>query len=385
MQQHGSLTPAKKQVFEKTWHINAKNFNAIRQVIANISPEQYQQLLQRLKTALAEGHIIEVMPEEYRKVNTVVLLDFRGQTRRTTDRWIFVTDTEKVNAFVARTVQVFPPSLRSVVERYLMESFKPVWLFDKGTTDKQRQLRYDAEENKVYRKYELGSLLVRQDQEIDKAELQILELENRAYWNSINPRDRLLANAGIVVLITLITVSLWFYCYKFQKKAIESWSRASILAAFLFAMVALARIMDLGGWNSYTTVFEVVLIAMVMAIAYDHRFALVVMTALVAILMIALNGSVSLLLTLLAAGTTVVLTLEDIRTRSKLFEIASAAALMAFAVVWASQLANYQEVKFTLKTRLCRGGRGVRRRPRGPGHAAPDRAALPDRDEHDPA
>lgn len=354
--QYANLAPAKKELFEKTWHVNAKNFDAIRQIVANLSPEQYQQLLHRLKVALAEGNIIEVMPDEYRKANTVVLVDPDARTTPSTDRWTFATDTEKVNAFVKRTARVFPAGLSPLVERYLTETIKPIWLFDKGTTDKRRQLRYDADDNKVFRKYEPGSLLVRQDQEIDKSELQLLELENQAYWNSINPRDRLLSNAGVVVLVTLITVSLWFYCYKFQKKAIESWSRAAILATFLFAMVALARAMDLGGWNSYTTVFEVVLIAMVMAIAYDHRFALVVMAVLVTLLMIALNGSVSLLLTLLAAGATVVLTLDDIRTRSKLFEIASAAALMAFAVVWASQLANYQEVKFTLKSAFAAAG-----------------------------
>ncbi len=354
--QHKDLPPAKKKTFEKTWHITAANYNALRQLTAKVSPQQFQELLGQLKSALAAGNIIEIMPEEYRKANTVVLMNPEIQSSRKTDQWVFDQDTDKVNIFIARTVQVLPASLQPVVERYLKEHFKPIWLFDKAATDKERQLRFDSDENKIYRKFEPGSLLVRQDQEIDKRELQLLELENKAYWNSINPRERLLANTGIVIMVAVIGMALWIYCYKFQRRAIHNWTRAMALGLSLFTMVAVARVMDLGGWNSYTTVFEVVLIGMVMAIAYDHRFALVVMTCLVCLLMIALNGNVSLLLTLLAAGTTTVLTLEDIRSRSKLIEIASGAALMAFAVVWASQLANYQEIKFTLKSAM--GGAG---------------------------
>jgi cyclic-di-AMP phosphodiesterase PgpH len=357
VQQYKDLPAAKKQSLEKVWHINARNYGPIREAVAHVPPEQYQQLLRQLKIALAEGNIIEVIPDEYRKANTVVLADTDEKTTRPTDRWIFANDVDKVNAVLAHiTAQTFPATLRPVVQGYLTETFKPVWRFDKETTEKHRQLRYNSDDNKVFRKFEPGSLLVRQGQEIGRTELQLLEMENTAYWESINPRDKLLANTGVVILVAIISVALWIYCYKFQKKAIENWSRATVLGTLLFAMVALARIMDLGGWNSYTTVFEVVLIAMVMAIAYDHRFALVVMTVLVVLLMIALSGNISLLLTLLAAGTTVVLILDDIRTRSKLFEIASAGALMAFAVVWASQLANYQDVKFTLKSAFAAAG-----------------------------
>jgi cyclic-di-AMP phosphodiesterase PgpH len=356
VQKHNELPAAKKQGFEKTWHITAQNYAGLRKLFANFSPPQFQELLNRLKTALAAGNIIEIMPEEYRKANAVILVNPEIQSSRKTDQWVFDQDTDKVNSFIFRTVQVLPAGLQPVVERYLKEHFKPIWRFDKATTDKERQLRFNSDENKVFRKFEPGSLLVRQDQEIDKRELQLLELENQAYWNSINPRERLLSNSGIVILVTVIGVALWIYCYKFQRRAIYSWSRAMVLGLLLFVLVAMARIMDLGGWNSYTTVFEVVLIGMVMTIVYDHRFALVVVTSLVCLLMIALNGNTSLLLTLLAAGTTTVLTLEDIRSRSKLIEIASGAALMAFAVVWASQLANYQEIKFTLKSAMGAAG-----------------------------
>ncbi|MFA5863771.1 MAG: HDIG domain-containing metalloprotein [Phycisphaerae bacterium] len=356
IKQHSDLPTAKKLVFEKTWHINAQNFNDLRQFISKISPEEFQKSVRKLKTSLAAGNSIEVIPEEYRKANTVVLVNPETKIPRQTDQWIFDTDSEKVNAFLARTIQVLPLGFQPVVERYLKENFKPIWLFDKAATDKQRQTRFDSEANRVFRKFEPGSLLVKQDQEIDKREVQLLEMENKAYWNSINPREKLLAEAGIAMLVVVISVSLWVYCARFQRKAIHNWSRASVLALSLFAMVAMARIMDLGGWNSYGTVFEVVLLAMVMSIAYDHRFALVVMTALVCLLMITLNGNVSLLLTLLAGGATVVLTLEEIRSRSKLIEIASAAALMAFAVVWASQLADYQEVKYILKSAMSAAG-----------------------------
>jgi len=353
VKKYEELTPVKREALAKTWKIDAKNFPAVHQSLTSIPPEQFQQILQRFKTVLAGENIIEIMPDDYRAANVVILVDPETKARRETNRWIFEKDTDKINGVLARTVQTVPGPLQPIGERYLKENFKPIWRFDKESTEKQRQLRFNDEGNKVYRKYEPGSLLVRQGQGIDKRELQLLEMENKAYWNSMSPRDKLLANSGTVILVAVITISLGIYSYRFQQKAIHSWTRVGSLALILFAMIAMARIMDLGGWNNYTTVFEVVLIAMIMTIAYDHRFALVVMTGLVCLLMIALNGRVSLLMTLLASGTTVILTLDDIRSRSKLFEIASASALMAFAVVWASQLADYQNVNFTFWSALA--------------------------------
>jgi hypothetical protein len=358
-QTYQEVTPEEQKALAQTWQVDDKNFTPLRELVSKTSPEQFQILLKKFKDALLAENLIEVRPEEYGKANMVILDDAGSKIRRQTDLWFFVQDQAKVRAFLDRTVKVFPEGLEGLVRQYMSEHFKPIWQFDKAQTDKQRLVRYESDENKQYRKYEAGSTLVRQDQRIGNREIQLLELEHKAYWKSLSTRDRLLSNAGSVMLIIVITVGLWVYAYKYERRAIHNWSRTFALAFSLFFMVLLARVLNLSGLNNYTATFEVVLLAVVMTITYNQRFALLVTSVLVMLLMVTLStvdDSVSLLLTLLTAGTTVVLTLEEVRLRSKLIEIASAASLMAFAVVWASQLASYQDVRYILGNSLNAAG-----------------------------
>jgi len=358
-QKYQEVSAEDQKTLMDNWHVGPANFQEIRQLVSTITPEQYQLYIKKLTEELLKGNAIEVRPEEYGKANLVILDAPEYKIRRQTDQWFFVQDEAKVQAFLNRATQVLPQGLQKLFAQYLFDQFDPIWKFDKAQTDKQRLLRYESDENSQYRKYETGSVLVRQDQRIGNREYQLLELEHKAYWGSLSPKNRLLSNTGTVMLVLAITVASWAYAFKYQKRAIRNWTRATALAFSMFLMIFLARVLNLSGLNNYTATFEVVLIAAVMTIAYDHRFAMVLITSLVMLLMITLNtmdDSVSLLLTLLAAGTTVILTLEEVRLRSKLIEIASAAALMSFAIVWASQLASYQDVRYILGNALNAAG-----------------------------
>ncbi len=351
-----SLPEKKRKVLESKWKINNKIFDKIRKDIAKISPEQFHSDIRKLKRILIDSNFIEVMPAEYRKVNIVILSDTDLNIHRRTDKWQFIKNKQAVEEFVDNAVKVLNPAIRSIVREYLLKNFRPVWLFDKAQTDKQRQIRYLSNENFRYEKFQPGLVLVPRDHEIGKRDLHLLELEHQAYWKSIAPKKKLLAYSGIVITVLLITMSLWIYCYKFQPRAIRNWGRSLALAGSILTMVGLARIASLAGLNDYSSVFGVVFIGIVMTIAYDQRFALMTVATLTALLMIALHGNVSLFLTLLAAGTTSVITLDEIRTRSKLIEVATASAAISFAVVWSSQLADYQEVSFILRNAISAAG-----------------------------
>ncbi len=351
-----SLPEKKRKHIIAKWKINAKTFDKLRKDILKISPEQFRANIKKLKQALINSNFIEVMPAEYRTVNIVILSDPDLNIHKRTDKWQFIKNKQAVKQFIDNAVKVIDPPLRPIVRNYLVDNFKPIWLFDKAQTDKQRQIRYESDENLRYEKFQPGIVLVPRDQEIGKRDLHLLELEHQAYWKSIEPRKKLLAYSGIIITVFLITMALWVYCYKFQPKAIQNWARSLALAITLFAMVSLARIASLAGLNDYCSVFGVVFIGIVMTIAYEQRFALMTVATLTALLMIALHGNVSLFLTLLSAGTTAVITLDEIRTRSKLIEVATASAAISFAVVWSSQLADYQEVSFIIRNAISAAG-----------------------------
>ncbi len=356
VQEVKSLSKDKKFLFEKKWKISPKQLASIKKAISKISPETFRKQILDFRKTLIRSNFIEVMPTKYRKANVVVLIDPKEKIRRKTDKWVFTKNSDSTRKLISDGVKVFSPELREVIKNYLLADFKPVWLFDKAHTDKQRLLRYTSDANLKYQKYQAGVVLVERNHAIGKPELRLLELEHNAYWKSIEPQKKIVADAGTATLLAIIMLGLWIYCFKFQRRAVHNWSRTLALSSSILFMVALARIGNLSGLNNYTTVFEVVLLGMVMTIAYNQRFALTVTVGLICLLMITLNGDVSLLLTLLAGGVTAIITLDEIRSRSKIIEVATASAAISFAVIWASQLADFQDMVFILRNALSAAG-----------------------------
>ncbi len=351
-QKFESLSEDQKKFLERKWDIKEKEFQKARETLSKISQEEFHTIIERIHRKLISSNLIEVMPDKYQTANKVVLIDKTYNVNRQTEEWTFAKNQEAVENFVSTLTSNFPTGIRGLIEKYLLKNFKPVWLFDKTRTNKERQIRYAADENIRYEEFQPGMVLVVRGKEIGKRELHLLELEHKMYWKSIAPKKKLLAYAGIVTLVTIITIGFGFYCYMFKRRILQNWARALAIAFIALLMLFLGRVLSLSGINIYASTFEIVLLAMVITIAYDQRFALMMTGALICLFMIMLNGIIALLLSLLSAGFVAIFTLDDVRTRSKIIEVATASAVMSFAVVFASQLADFQEIGFILRNGL---------------------------------
>jgi len=346
--EYSSLPEAKRKSLKEQWGIDQGNFKALRDQVATAGPEQFQAKLKELISFLIASNIIEVMPEEYRKATSIIFSGRPGRGPLEVRQWTFANDKEKLARLGDEAGRIFARPLAAVVQRYLVSNFQPIWLFDRAETDRHRQRRYDSDQNLRYRNYAEGQILVGANQKIGTRELELLRLEHDAYWASLSRQAKFLAHTGVVVIVFLITVAVGIYCVKFEFRAIHNWTRSLALALTTFSMVVLALVLPFAGLNDYAAAFEVVFIASVMTIAYNQRFAMMSTVVLTCLLVMGLNGNVHLLLALLAGGVTVVFTLNEVRRRSKLIEVAGASGLMTFVVVWAVQLADYQDLRYIL-------------------------------------
>jgi len=343
------LSEAKKEWLAKPWKVDEQNFAKIREQIQKLQAED---VLNAVRAELVKCPIIQEMPEAYRKATLVILTDPQAGSEQETKSWAFAQDGTRVAEAVSQAAAKVPPPLGEAIHNYLTERFQPIWVFDREMTNQQRKARSEAKENEQYRKYERDQVLVRQGQTIVGRELALLKLEHQTYLNSLSSRAKLAAHASVGVLVLLLTVFLGVYAANFEFRAVHNWSRFLAVAFLLFLVVALARLLDLLGWNPHTSVFGMVLAASIVTIAYNQRFALVVSTALVGLLLVCLQGDYQLFLPLTAAAATVIFTLDEVRSRSKLIEVAGASAFIGFAVVWAAQLASFQDFTYAFWTSI---------------------------------
>lgn len=324
------------------WGIDEAAFQKLKTSVGTISPEQLQSRLAKLRASLVALDVIDQIPEAYQKSVSVRLVDPAGNTSRQPGRWQLVGNRQQVGRLFVRAV-AFPGPFGETVKKYLIDHKQAIWQFDETETERQRQSSYASQPGE-YIEYLPGDKLIEQNRKIGERELSRLKLEHRKFLESRPLRWKVLSYAGTLTLVGLITLVLGVYCVKFEFRAIHNWTRSMALALTLLMMIIIILALGLTGWkNHYTAVFAVVLVGSVMTIAYNQRFALTVTVALTCLLLIGLQGDVSLLLTLFAGGITAVLTLDEVRRRSKLIEVAGASAMISIAVVWASQLISHQQ------------------------------------------
>jgi putative nucleotidyltransferase with HDIG domain len=148
---------------------------------------------------------------------------------------------------------------------------------------------------------------------------------------------------AITVIVVLIALAVAFYIHHFQKRIIKNHTRALALAGLFILLLAITKLGVLltnqTSWATGTAVTA----AIILAIAYDQRFA-IGMSVFYCVLACFAAGSgivipaqagINLFLTMAAAAFTCCLSLREIRTRMKLLEVSTLAATIAFITAFA--------------------------------------------------
>jgi cyclic-di-AMP phosphodiesterase PgpH len=198
----------------------------------------------------------------------------------------------------------------------------------------------------VVEKYPQGMLLVPRGQPITERQFAVLEEEHRAYQRSLTGRDHAHRGAALFLVMALLTVLVTLYVARFQPVLARSLPK--VLGVSLLVVITLA----LGLWLSrppwFAMLIPLTLTVMVLTIAYNPQFALLMASSLALAMTVALDADLSQLLVQMGGLATAVLLLQQIRTRTRLVKVACGAGLAFLAMTVATGLLSQQTWSFII-------------------------------------
>src|SRR5579875_112121 len=188
----------------------------------------------------------------------------------------------------------------------------------------------------VMREIPPGALLVQRDVPISDSQYELLKAENRAYWASQGGAIWR-RTFSIFLIFTLLALLVILYVVRFQ----EGLASSLRMVVGVCAIVLLTLVIGL--FLCYEVCWHVVLIpltvtALILTVAYNPPFALLMSLSLSLAMIVMLDGSLNDLLVAMGGQATAILTLRNIRTRTRLVKVGIGAGFAYLAMTLATEL-----------------------------------------------
>jgi putative nucleotidyltransferase with HDIG domain len=235
--------------------------------------------------------------------------------------------------------------------------------FDAALFQTAKQAEWDAvpEELDVF---EVGDRLATQDQPITDEQLALLRAEHRAWVKSTAGIDaRLQRTPSLFALILGVFALASYYIGHFERKLAASVPRLAMLGLLVVGTVALAKRLhgDVTGRGDllHGETITVAVSVMIVAIAYSQQFALLMCIALGLVCAWMFGTGVNDFVVLTGGAAAAVLSLNRVRSRTKLITVGATSAVTYMALTWASGLLALQSPEVLLKDSLLRGTWGL--------------------------
>jgi putative nucleotidyltransferase with HDIG domain len=228
--------------------------------------------------------------------------------------------------------------------------------FDAGAT---AQLREEAR-NQVpdhFDSYTRGEVLVEEGQAIGEEQFILLRLEHDAAIAELGFGDRARRALGIFALVAALYVLAGSYVRRHERRFVGDPGRVAMICGLVIVALAVVRILTAQTWNA--EVVPVAIAGMIVAIAYNQSFAMMITFALSILTSIALGTDFSHFLVVLGGTAAGVLTLGEVRTRTKLIKVGATAAFTYLLMTWATGLWQDQPLELVRSDAFWRAGWGL--------------------------
>ncbi len=232
----------------------------------------------------------------------------------------------------------------------------PTLTYDESATTAARKSARDAV-LEVFDTYEKGDLLVDQDTEVAEDQLALLRLEHETANRTLSVGARLQRAVSIVVLVGALYALIGYYIQRHEPQITRSLSRVTALCTLTVVAMGVMRLLALQPWDA--ELIPVALSAMILAIAYNPHFALMVSFALCLLTSLALGTGIGHFLVLMGGTAAGVLPLSDVRSRTKPIKVGAAAALGYFVLTWATGLWQNQPLRLVASDSAWRAAWGL--------------------------
>jgi putative nucleotidyltransferase with HDIG domain len=252
----------------------------------------------------------------------------------------------------------FPLALYPRIVQFTLRTLTPTHELDEQETASAQNLAAERvpREEGMERFYENARLVSKG--EISQEDWSLLRAEHEAFLATLGGGWR--RQLGLLLLVGALTGLLGAYVAVFQPRVVRNHLRALAIAVLMLATLLTAQLAGLG--NRHVLFFGVaptVLVAMILAIAYDRRFAMGVATIHAILATIAMDESVSFFLVLFGGVLTCCFLLDQVRTRSKLVEVGGATAVALMVGTVAVGLMESDPARYLLRNAFYAGAAGL--------------------------
>jgi putative nucleotidyltransferase with HDIG domain len=208
-----------------------------------------------------------------------------------------------------------------------------------------------------YDTYTKGDVLVEQGQTIGEEQLILLRLEHDAAVADLDYGDRFRRTVGILALVTALYVLTGLYVWRHERRFVREPNRVAMVCGLVLLALAVIRILAAQTWNA--ELVPVAIASMIVAIGYNPSFAMMLTFGLSLLTSIALGTEISHFLVVMGGTAAGVLSLHEVRTRTKLIKVGATAALVYFLMTWATGLWQDQPLDLVRNDSLRRAGWGL--------------------------
>lgn len=214
------------------------------------------------------------------------------------------------------------------------------------TPEMLERAKASISEQSDLKKISEGTVLVERKKPITEAQLTLLKEEHRAYQAKLTPTEHVQRGAGVLLILAAMGMLIVMYVARFQPVLAHSWTKIITNCLLVFTTVLAALFATLlPGFGIY---LPLTIAALLLTLAYNPQFALVMSVTLALAMTVALDLSVTDLIILLSGMSTVVLMLRNVRTRTRLVKVGCCAGLVYFIMTIATGLVEQQGASLIL-------------------------------------
>lgn len=373
----------KVQAAVKGWIIADEAFAVLKDYASSDEKSaRYDAIVSRLMARLAAAHIVQraEAPVRLESPRTAILRsrepEGTGDIEVLTSQLQYVSDTKAVQQIAQEAAaDQMPTALQPVVTQLVVETLQgppgqdppvlaPLWRYDASATAEAVKEAQDRISTITIQKL-FGDLLVPAGTELTNADLDLLKKHDEEFKRVARTdpelrRKKLLSQAGLALLVLLVTMGLAAYTALYQDRVFQKPARTLGLAALMLVVVVATRLIDLVQYPSHPpaefAVGLVVTAAMLLSIAYNQRFAFGAVGALAILVTLACRGSFNLFIVLLVGMAVAVFALREVRSRSRVVLVGVLAGVGAFIAALAAGLMTGQESKYVISHAVAAGG-----------------------------
>jgi putative nucleotidyltransferase with HDIG domain len=192
----------------------------------------------------------------------------------------------------------------------------------------------------VLKRYPPGTVMVPRNEPISEAHLGVLQAEGKAFLRAQTRGDRVGRGLSLFMTFSLLSLLVVLYVARFQHGLAQSLPKVIGVCALVLLTLVLGLLLARATWHA--VLIPLTVTALILTIAYNPQFALLMSLSLTLAMTVTLGGKLSDLLVAMGGQATSILVLRSVRTRTRLVEVGAVAGVAYLAMTIATELHSGQ-------------------------------------------